>query len=164
MEGAVAVEGSAGFCEWVAFGVFGDDDGIWREDGAAGAAEQREGEVVFFVGFVGWVEEDEVRFPALCGEALEGGGGSCGFERVVALDFEQGEIGADGFERWRGVLDEDGLCCSAAEGLDADGSGTCVEIEKRAALDTRGEHVEERFSQAIAGGPGVAAGRRGERP
>lgn len=164
IQGAVAVEVSVGFRERVAFGVFGDDDSIWREDGAACTAEEVEGEFVFFGCFVGWVEVDEVDFPALCGEAFEGDGGRGGFKRVVAVNFQQREIGADGFERGRGVLDEDGLGGAAAEGLDADGSRTCVEVEKNAAGDARGEDIEEGFAEAVAGWPGVMAGRRRERP
>ena len=46
---------------------------------------------------------------------------------------------------------------SAAEGFDADGSRAGVEIDEDRVLDARGEDVEERLAQAVAGGACVEA-------
>ena len=53
--------------------VFGDDDGVRREQREAFAAEEGECGLVFFCAVVGRVEEDDVGFVVRRGEATECG-------------------------------------------------------------------------------------------
>jgi len=49
---------------------------------------------------------------------------------------------------------------AAAEGFEADGAGTGVEVQKTPALNAGGEDVKEGFAEAVAGGAGGEAGWR----
>jgi len=140
--------------------VFGDDESIGREEGAAVAAEQAEGENVLVVGGVRRVEEDEAGGAAGFEEAGKRGGDAAWLEGVAAANAERGEVGANGAEGRLGLLDEDGFTGAAAEGLDADSAGAGIEIEKERAGDAGREDVEESLAEAVAGGADVeAAGR-----
>ncbi len=135
-------------------GVFGEDEGVWREDGVVGgAAEETKGLGVVVFGVVRWVEEDDVERGEL-GEALQQGGGSAVFEGVAGGNPEGGEIGSEGFERGWGFFREEDVGGSAREGFDADGTGAGEKIGEPAVGDARGEDVEEGFAEAVAGGAG----------
>lgn len=143
--------------------VFGYDDGLGRKNLAAFSAKSMQCGFVFGGFGVGWVEEDEVGGAPGGGEALEGSGGGAGFERVASSDSQRRQVGADGSQRGFGAFYKDGFRRASAEGLDADGSGACVEVEENGAGDSRGEHIEEGLAKAIAGGAGIAAFGRGQR-
>ncbi len=77
--------------------MFSDDEGLGREElFGAGTAEEREGGFVLGLGFVGWVEEDNVERGGELGEVLEEGSCAAVFDGVGAGDFERGEGGAEG--------------------------------------------------------------------
>ncbi len=50
------------------------------------------------------------------------------------------------------IFDEDDFGSAAAEGFDADGTGSGEEIDESRTSYVGGQHVEERFAQAVAGG------------
>ena len=147
-------------------GVFGDHQGVGREERlVGGASEEAEGLGVGVFEIVGWVEVDEVgglRGEEF-GEALEELSRAAVFHGVGGCwDFEGGEIGTESFQGRDGVLAEEDMGGAAAEGFDADGAGAGVKVEEAAAGEAWGEDVEEGFAEAIAGGAGGVAGRAGE--
>lgn len=159
--------GSGGRVEFAE--VFGDDDGIGREQREAFAAEEGEGGLVCFGVVVGRVEEDDAGpGSTIChliagGETAEGSGDVVRLDGVAAADAERGEVGADGAQGVCGVFDKNNVGGSAADGLDADGPRAGVEIEEDGAGDARSEHVEEGFAQAVAGGARVESFGSNER-
>ena len=166
LEDACAGEGAVCLFETIFAAVFGDDDGAGREDCGRGASEKRECGGVFGVEIVGRVEKDNVEAGIWCGIAQKCG--DCtSMDSEAGGDAEAGEIGAERGERGVGFLDEGDVGGAAAEGLNADGSGAGVEIEKARAgdlrsLGSRRKYVEEGLAEAVAGGARGKAGRRGE--
>src|SRR5712692_4458805 len=70
----------------------------------------------------------------------------------ASIDAQRFEIAAN--QRGSGgvIFDEDDFGSAAAEGFDADGAGSGEKIDESRAEDVGGQHVEERFAQAVAGG------------
>ncbi len=156
--------------EWGFAAVFGDDEGVGGEDdSAASAAKEMQGVGVFGFGFPGGIEVDEVEeiggagfgggFLRSLGGTFEQGAGSAFFDGVGVRDLQGLEVGADGSEGGFGLLGEEDLHGSAAESLDADGSGAGVEVGEAAVGDAGREDVEEGLAQAVAGGPGSSSAR-----
>lgn len=156
VEGSVAC-GEGGFAA-----VLGDDEGVGSEEGfAAGAAEEAEGGLVLVGGLVGWVEVDDFDGGSF-GEALEEGSSASVFEGVAVGDLEGGEVGAEGGQGEVGVFRKPDVGGSAGDGLDADGSGAGVKIDKAAGGDAWRDDVEEGFAEAVAGGAGSETAWGGE--
>ena len=55
------------------------------------------------------------------------------------------------------IFSEPDVGGSAAEGLDADGTGSGVEVDEAAGVETGGEDVEEGLAEAVAGRPSGGA-------
>ncbi len=137
--------------------MFGDDAGAWSEDGGgASAAQQSEGVGVLVGGFVGRVEKDEIEGVdgRSVEEAGEEGGGGALVNGDAGVDFERGEVGAEGGEGGGGAFDQMDMGGAAAMGLDPDGAGAGVKVGKAGAGDGWAEDVEEGLAEAIGGGPG----------
>src|SRR5260370_40071601 len=83
------------------------------------------------------------------GEAAKSGYGENGHAGVDAQRFE---IAANQGGGGRVILDEDDFGGAAAEGFDADGAGSGEEVDESRAGCIGGQHVEESFAQAVAGG------------
>ena len=77
-------------------------------------------------------------------------------------DAKGGEVGVQRFEGGGGVFGEPDVACAAADGFDADRSGTGVEVGEGRVEEAGGEDVEQGFAEAIAGGAGGCSGRSRE--
>src|SRR5260370_30568676 len=83
------------------------------------------------------------------GEAAKSIHGEQGYARG---DPQRFEIAANQGDGWGVIFDEDDFGGAAAEGFDADGAGSGEEIDEAGAGNVGGQHVEERFAEAVAGG------------
>ena len=155
-EGAVAL---SGFDESTA-AVLCDDEGVGGEEfTASDAPEKAECSVVLRFGFVGGIEEDDVGGLRSFAQALEECADTTIFKGETLRNLESGEIAAESFEGGISVFREVHVLGTSAQGLDADGSGTGVEVYEAAARDSCGEDIEESLAEAVAGG--ASGGARG---
>jgi len=143
-----------GFIGWKLAGVLGYDDGVWCEDDCVVLGEEVEGGAVLVAGFVGWVEEDDVRGALVFDHCVQELADTAVFDGVAALDFQHGDVGADGGGGFGFALGEPAEIGAAAEGFYANSAGAGVKVGELCAVDARGEDVEEGFAEAVAGGAG----------
>ncbi len=171
-EGSVALLAGAGLGEEAAAvgerfsaAVFGDDEGVGGEDGAAWlTAQEAEGGGILGVEVPGRIEEDEVeRGGGVAQQLVEECGGAFGIDVESGCDFESGQVGSDGGDGGGGFFGEGDVGGAAAEGLDSDGAGAGVKIGEAAAGNAGRDDVEEGLAEAVAGGAGEVAARGGER-
>jgi len=139
--------------------VFSDYEGTLAEKW--GGAEEAEDAVVLIFFGVGRVDEREIEGGVgglVAGrEFFEGAEGVEGEDVRSVGDFEGLEIATNQDGGGGVILDEHDFCCAATNGFDTDGAGAGEDVEEAGAADVGAEHVEEGFTQTIAGGAeGVA--------
>ncbi len=98
------------------------------------------------------------------GDALETAKRFRFYDFSAGMYFERVEIGANELDRGRVGFYEDRFFRAAADGFNADCSGTGVEVDEKRVLDRRAQNIEKRFAQAIAGGAQAQFPRAFEQP
>jgi hypothetical protein len=143
--------------------VLDDDEGVRSERGsAAGAAQEAEGGFVLGCGVVGGVDVDDVDELAQLGEALEHGAGATVFKGEAMGDLEGGKVGTDCGNGLGGIFGEPDVESASAEGLDADGTGSGVEVDEAAAVEAGREDVKDCLAEMVTGGTNFGSTGSGE--
>jgi len=131
-----------------------DDERVGGEKIGGGEKFERTG--VVDVGGVGGIDENEIERRSgrsvVGGEFLEGAEGVGGEDGVAGGDFEGVEILANEFCGGRVIFDKGYISGAAAEGFDAYGACAGEDVEEAGAYNAGAENVEERFTEAVAGG------------
>ena len=147
---AIAVERAVFFVGWKLAAVFRDHDGVGGEDRFVVVGEEVQGGSVLIAIAVRRIEEDDVGLAIVIDHGVEQLADTAVFDGEAAVDFQRGDVGADGGGRFRFALGEPDEIRAAADGFKADGAGAGVEVSELRADDARGEDVEERFAQTVA--------------
>ena len=142
--------------------VLSDDERTRRENPLGSTAKQPESDCVLLRCVVRRIEKDYIVVlrlrPRLCG-----GPQKCihapHMNANSAADSNPSQVAAQDLQRGRSPFDKCDIRSAAAKRLQAYGARSRIQIQKGRApsgiADARRQHVEERFAQAIARGPGT---------
>lgn len=111
---------------------------------------------------VGGVHEDQIEAFAAPAELDHGGRSQTRKDADPSLHGQRPDVALQGVEGGARPFDEDGFRSAAREGLEAEGSGACVEVEDPLPREAP-EPREERFPDPVGRGADAAPGRRDER-
>jgi len=136
-----------------------DDGGIVLQHRFAFSPQQVQYQRIFVSGFIGRVEKDKIETPILFAQAFQCFRGTARFELVAFANAKRLQICANCGNRRRGFFNKNNLFRTPAERFDPICTGTRVQIEKRSTIDTRREHIEERFPQTVARRAGIESSR-----
>jgi hypothetical protein len=126
---------------------------------AAAASEKIKRTLIFALSLVGRIEKDEIHRLRQFAKPLQHGSDASVLESEAVANLQRGKILPKSSQCGLSVFRKPHMLCSAAQRFDSNGPSAGIEIDEATAIQPGRKDIEERFTQAIAGGTGLHATR-----